>query len=258
MSRIETLSEPKAVNMADEWFEIATAEHFWMQWRHAVLLRAIRSTGMRLERILEIGCGSGVARMMLERDLDTAIDGCDLNHSALAMAEPGRGRLLSYDITDLEPSLLRRYDAIFLLDVIEHLADDRAFLDAALKHLRPGGLLVINVPASMMFFSSYDRAAGHVRRYSRRALSRLLRECGTEALALHYWGLSMVPVLLARKVYLNMISPEDTIRAGFAPPNRAVQSILGSLKDIETALPFSMPFGTSLLALSRLMDIPDE
>ena len=40
MSEIETLSQPQAVSMADEWFQFATADHFWMQWRHRLLLRA--------------------------------------------------------------------------------------------------------------------------------------------------------------------------------------------------------------------------
>jgi hypothetical protein len=69
---------------------------------------------------------------------------------------------------------------------------------------------------------------------------------------LEYWGLSMVPVLLARKVYMRMVPPADRVRAGFAPPHQAVQSVFRALKNIETALPFAMPFGTSLLAWGRL------
>jgi SAM-dependent methyltransferase len=188
---------------------------------------------------------------MLERDLGVPVDGCDLNRKALEMAEPGRGRLLSYDILDLLPSMLGRYDAVFLLDVLEHIPTDTSFLAAALKHLHPGGLIVINVPASMTLFSLYDKAAGHVRRYSKKTLSHLFHRCGLESNDLEYWGLSMVPVLVARKVYMHMIPPADVMRAGFAAPNRAVQSVFGALKRIETSLPFSMPFGTSLLAWGR-------
>lgn len=109
----------------------------------------------------------------------------------------------------------------------------------------------------MMFFSRYDRVAGHVRRYSHRTLARLLRQCGVGPVSLEYWGLSMVPVLLARKVYMRMIPPADTMRAGFATPNQAVQSVFGALKSIETALPFAMPFGSSLLAWGRLSRAPN-
>jgi SAM-dependent methyltransferase len=252
MSQIETLSQPQTVSMADEWFQFATADHFWMQWRHRVLVRTIRRAGTPLRQALEIGCGHGVARDMLERDLGITVDGCDLNQTALEMAKPGRGKLFTYNIFDQEPSLLGHYDAVFLLDVIEHIIDDAAFLSAALQHLRPGGLVFVNVPASMLLFSDYDRAAGHVRRYTKASMAKLLRRCGVEPDAVHQWGLPMVPLLVARKIMLRRTNAADTIRAGFVPPNGLSRLLLHGMKNIETALPFSMPFGTSILAQGRL------
>ncbi len=92
----------------------------------------IKCAGTPLRRALEIGCGHGVAREMLERDLGIPVDGCDLNRTALEMAKPGKGKLFIYNILDQDPSLLGRYDAVFLLDVIEHIDDDLAFLRAAM------------------------------------------------------------------------------------------------------------------------------
>ncbi|HEU5313326.1 MAG TPA: class I SAM-dependent methyltransferase, partial [Candidatus Udaeobacter sp.] len=243
MSQIETLSQPQAVSMADEWFQFATGDHFWMQWRHRVILRAIKRAGTPLRRALEIGCGNGVAREMLERDFGFPVDGCDLNRTALERAKPGKGRLFVYDILDQAPSLLGRYDAVFLLDVIEHVPDDAAFLIAASRHLLPGGLIIVNVPASMLFFSDYDRAAGHVRRYNTGSLAKLLVRCGVEVQAIWPWGLLMVPALLARKTLLRRAKSADVIRKGFVPPNRIFRGLLHSMKNIETALPFPMPFG---------------
>ncbi len=243
MSAIETLSQPQAVSMADEWFQFATADHFWMQWRHHLIVRAVKRSGAVLQRALEVGCGNGVARQMLERDLGIAIDGCDLNQPVLETAKPGRGRLFVYNIFDQEPSLLERYDAVFLLDVIEHIRDDSAFLTAALRHLRQGGLLVVNVPAGMLLFSDYDRVQGHVKRYTARSLVALFDQCGIETGGVQPWGLLMVPFLLARKALL---------RRGFMPPNAIARRLLHSMKNVETVLPFRMPFGTSILAWGRL------
>jgi hypothetical protein len=83
-----------------------------------VLVRALKRYGTPVSRALEIGCRHGVAREMLERDLDIAVDGCDLNRAALEMAKPGKGDLFVYNILDQEPSLLGRYDAAFLWMVI--------------------------------------------------------------------------------------------------------------------------------------------
>jgi len=252
MSNVESFSEPKAVAMADEWFQLATADHFWMQWRHSMLARALKRAGGPVRCALEIGCGHGVAREMLERDFGCPVDGCDLNRMALEMAKPGKGRLFVYDIMEQEPSMLGHYDAVFLLDVLEHIRDDTSFLVAALQHLRPGGLVFINVPASRLLFSDYDRAAGHVRRYTTGGLGKLLDRCGVEANGIWQWGLLMVPLLLARKTFVRGAKGTDVIRKGFVPPNGITRSLLHGLKNIETALPFSMPFGTSILAWGRL------
>jgi 2-polyprenyl-3-methyl-5-hydroxy-6-metoxy-1,4-benzoquinol methylase len=258
MTEIEILSQPKAVAMADDWYQFATEDHFWMQWRHFEVLRAVRSANVPIRRALEIGCGRAVARRMLERDLGAPVDGCDLNRAGLEMAEPARGRLLFYDILELNPSLLAQYDAVFLLDVVEHIWDDAAFLRAALQYLRPGGVIVVNVPASLLLLSQYDRVTGHFRRYTRRSLADLFRRCGVEPGGLNHWGLSMVPVLLARKMLLTMVSPAETMRVGFAPPNRVVELLFGILKRIETAMPVAMPFGTSLLAWGRRETAPNR
>ncbi|HST08836.1 MAG TPA: class I SAM-dependent methyltransferase [Terriglobales bacterium] len=252
MRAIETLSQPQAVSMADEWFQFATADHFWMQWRHRLLVRALQGTKDEVRSVLEIGCGHGVARDMLERDLGIPVDGCDLNRTALELAKPGKGNLFVYNIFDQKPSLLGRYDAVLLLDVIEHIDDDTAFVRAALRHLRPGGMVAVNVPASMMLFSDYDRVVGHVRRYTRHGLRDLLESCGAEIQGIQSWGLLMTPLLLVRKALLRIAKRTDTVRTGFVPPNALSRLLLDGLKNAETALPFRMPFGTSILAWGRL------
>jgi SAM-dependent methyltransferase len=252
MRAIETLSQPQAVSMADEWFQFATADHFWMQWRHCLLVRALRRVKDEVRNALEIGCGHGVAREMLERDLGITVDGCDLNQTALEIAKPGKGNLFLYNIFDQRPSLLGRYDAVLLLDVIEHIDDDTAFLRAALRHLRPGGIVAVNVPAITMLFSDYDRAAGHIRRYTRHGLKDLLERCGVEIQGIQPWGLLMIPLLLARKTLSRRAKRGDTIRSGFVPPNTLSRLLLHGMKNAETALPFRMPFGTSLLIWGRL------
>jgi hypothetical protein len=139
-----------------------------------------------------------------------------------------------------------------LLDVIEHIKDDTSFLAAASRHLRPGGLLVVNVPASTLLFSDYDRAAGHVRRYTRGSLGRLLGRCGVETQAIEPWGLLMVPLLFVRKAHLRRRKTADAIRAGFVPPNAISRLLLHAMKNTELALPFPVPFGTSILAWGRV------
>jgi 2-polyprenyl-3-methyl-5-hydroxy-6-metoxy-1,4-benzoquinol methylase len=254
MSDIEFLSPATSVSMADEWFEFATADHFWMRWRHRIFLQQLKRLHRPMKNALEIGCGHGVVREMVERDLAIPVDGCDLNQRALEMATKGEGRLLVYDIFDENERMLNAYDMILLMDVIEHLDDDASFLCASLKHLKPTGIVVINVPAHMSFYSKYDEVAGHKRRYNSAGLQTLFRAAKVEPIAMVEWGFSLVPLLLARKVVLSFVSREQTIRTGFAPPNALARSVLGALQSIETHMPFPMPFGSSLFAIGQMQN----
>lgn len=253
MGRLEYLSSPASVSMADEWFEFATPDHFWMQWRHRVLLQALDSTGPPpIRNALEIGCGHGVVRQMVERDLGIAVDGCDLNERALDMATKGKGRLLVYNIFDRNSALLTKYDLVMLMDVIEHLDDDLAFLQASLEHLKPGGLVAINVPAHMALFGKYDEVAGHKRRYDVNAINSLFRRAKVTPLRTAYWGFSLLPLLVMRKIVLRFVSPSRTIRIGFAQQNPITKAMFHLMQRVETSIPFSMPAGSSLFALGRI------
>lgn len=72
------------------------------------------------------------------------------------------------------------FSLVVAMDVLEHLPDDAAAARALFAALVPGGRLVVSVPAHPWFFSGHDRAAGHLRRYSRAGLERLLCGAGFE------------------------------------------------------------------------------
>ena len=169
----------------------------------------------------------------------------------LANGKQGRGRLMVYNIFDEDASLLNAYDMILLMDVVEHIDDDLFFLNAALKHLKPGGIVAINVPAHMRLYSKYDEVAGHKRRYNTANIKELFRAAKVEPISIVQWGFSLMPLLLARKAVLSFVSRERTIRIGFASPNILLRRILGTLQSIETHMPFSMPLGSSILAIGQ-------
>jgi SAM-dependent methyltransferase len=237
--------------MADEWFDHATADHFWMQWRQEVLVRQLSRIKHPIEKALDVGCGHGVVRELLERDLGFAVDGCDLNRRALEMATNRKGRVLLYDIFDRNPALLEAYDLVLLMDVIEHVDDDLCFLRAAIEHLKPGGVVVINVPAHMALYSRYDEVIGHKRRYDKAQIECLFRHMNVEPLSIAYWGLTLLPFLFARKIIVRFVSRERTIHTGFAEQNAVTRKVLRITQRLELSARFPMPIGTSLMAFGR-------
>jgi SAM-dependent methyltransferase len=249
MSTIEHLSPVRDQPFPDEWYDASVASHFWFRWRMAALLRALRAVSADLStpsRVLDVGCGPGVLATDLERATAWTVDGTDLNLAALQRCGPRRGRTLYYDVTDRLPALREAYDAAVVFDVLEHLPDPRSFVAAVAYHVRPGGLLLVNVPALPALTSAYDRAAGHLRRYTAETLRSELGGLPLELRAVRYWGLTLVPLLLARKLVLRRDGPR-VIDRGFRPPFPGVNGLLTGLMRLELAVCPTPPLGTSLL-----------
>jgi SAM-dependent methyltransferase len=255
LEAIEHLSPPSRVEFPSEWYELSTSDHFWFRWRLAACQEQLREIRIRVDaplRALEVGCGSGILRGQLESCTAWTIDATDLNLAALRVAAPGRGRLLYYDVCARLPQFCSAYDVVIAYDVIEHLEDARSLLEAALWHLRPGGHLLLNVPAVPWLFSTYDTSAGHFRRYSPRMLEAEIAGLPAEVLSLRFWGLSLLPLLAIRKVILAGRRPSaKVIRTGFKPPGRVANALLDLQRRFEmAALP--RPFtGASLLLAAR-------
>lgn len=81
----------------------------------------------------------------------------------------GRVRCISGTLEAVHESA--RFDCILYIDVLEHIADDRAELTRAAEHLRRGGHLIVMSPAHEFLYSNFDRAIGHHRRYNAHSLA---------------------------------------------------------------------------------------
>jgi SAM-dependent methyltransferase len=251
------LSEPYPVSMADEWFQFATKDHFWMKWRFEVVQRAFQKF-LRFppvdQKYLEIGCGHGQFIEQFEFKNGVPVDGCDLNLFALEKINAVMGDVFVYDIFKGDQKMVNKYDVIFLLDVVEHIDDDVAFLKAASQHLKGEGTLIISVPALSSLFSKYDVQAGHKRRYDTNSVRRLLIDSGITPVYIGYWGFLLLPVALVRKYYLKLFPQEKVINKGFVPPSKFVKWLLGLTMAVELKI-LKAPFlGTSVIAVGKRTD----
>ena len=95
-------------------------------------------------------------------------------------------------------------DSLVAVNVLEHVEDDEAFLSAAGKIVRPGGHLLLFVPAHQFLFGSLDKAFDHYRRYSKAGLSSLLSRAGWEPLRISNVNIAgVLPWLVAGKILRN-------------------------------------------------------
>jgi SAM-dependent methyltransferase len=146
--------------------------------------------------LVDLGAGDGFVADQLLRALPagSSVTCVDAEYTDDHLAKLARTATRGLSFTRSCPD--REFDAAVLLDVLEHIADDRGFLrQFVAQRLRPGGLLLASVPAHQTLFTQHDVALGHHRRYSARELRDLLSSVG---LVPWRWGRLFGSGILAR------------------------------------------------------------
>jgi trans-aconitate methyltransferase len=151
---------------------------------------------------MEIGCSSGFMIKDLYKSYPaTTIIGVDVVKEPLyklARALPGTP-LIRFDLLRC-PLPDQSVDVLIMLNVLEHIEDDVGALKNALKLLRPGGALVIEVPAGPHLYDTYDAELQHFRRYSATELNRKLHDAGFKVVRQSHLGFLLYPAFVAVKL----------------------------------------------------------
>jgi len=169
----------------------ALTPNAWL--RHDVIIRTLdRLDDVR--SVIEIGAGRGAMGARLATRYDyLGVEPDAESHAAAVEAVGARGVVLRGDASVIPSD--RVADLVCAFEVLEHLADDRAALKEWRAHLRPGGRLLLSVPAHQRRFGAADRAVGHVRRYDPKALLATLHDAGFDDVELRYSGFPLGFVL---------------------------------------------------------------
>jgi SAM-dependent methyltransferase len=234
-------------------------------------------------RLLDIGCGTGANLPLLRARVgkNGSVTAMDFSPLALQFARDdllqceaankdtgqhdtqqndasGNLTLLRGDALHL-PFCDDSFDAVTMLDVLEHLSDDRLALAEVRRVLRPGGALVMSVPAYQKLWSAHDEALHHFRRYEFHGLRRLLRRSGFTVPLLSFAMSLMPPIAWMWRRFILPFKPRrprDATRHSegavlpAVPPalNRALIRYL----EVEGSIIARRPlrFGTSLVAVA--------
>lgn len=258
---VEIISSIQDHSFVESYYENSDESHFWFQWRVKALFTQLSAAKIPTNekwKVLDVGGGVGVVRKQLESMTNWDVDFTELDYKGLCASEPGRGRTIYYDIMEERDEFKGRYDAIVLFDVLEHIKETKPFLQALANHLKPNGILIVNVPALQLLYSNYDRAVGHIKRYGKDDARSEIESVGLKILDNRFWGFTLVPIALLRKLYLSLKidkSDEKLSEEGFKPPSEFVNSMFKTVMNVETKLTKTPPFGSSLLLLARKTDI---
>ncbi|WP_435009976.1 class I SAM-dependent methyltransferase [Tundrisphaera lichenicola] len=225
--------------------------HWWWRSREKLLVGEIERIHRRspLKRILDVGCGDGLFFDQLSRF--GRVEGLEPDPSLLS--DPRWRSSIRTDRLDHTFQAEAPYDLLLMLDVLEHIEDDREALRSSIAALRPGGTLLITVPALPRLWSRHDEANQHYRRYLPRTLKSVLLDAGFAIDTLRYAFAWTVGPLLARRWLApsgsasGVADYEVTIPSG--PINRALNALSRCDHAIGRLVPW--PIGSSLLAIAH-------
>jgi SAM-dependent methyltransferase len=227
---------------------------------HTLVERQLRrSLGNRPARLLDAGCGTGgLIFRMSEAHPAWRWTGVDLSPLALELAAArwsatsGRAgeppTLLEADITAL-PFPDAQFDAITSADVLYHVAEDNAALRELRRVLRPGGALILNLPAHPWLWSYHDEAVAGLRRYRRGELRSQLLAAGFTEASLTHWNTLLLPLIAARRKLLPPPESGSDVQ-GYSWPLEVLGRAATAAERIWLQAA-SLPFGSSLLAVAR-------
>jgi len=246
------ITQTTALENQEFYYQLVKADHFWFKARVDNLEVLLKENGIDLngKKGLEIGCGNSLLSSQIEKKYDCVIDGVDLTNEGKRVET--RGKFYQIGNTDGSNKLAKNRVFIIFFEIIEHIEDVPAFLNACLSYLKPGGHLLINVPAYKFLFSRYDEVAGHVRRYDSQMLRNHLNVPSLKEVQVSYWGFFYVPLLVIRRFLLNAkkgVSDQEIYKTGYLPPARWINSILTLLSRIESWFLLGTTFGTAILAI---------
>ena len=231
---------------------------WWFQHRNRVIVEALRRFPPP-GAFFDIGGGNGcVARAIQDAGYDVVLvePGMIGVQNALGRGIHNVIRATLEDL-DLRPETI---SAAGLFDVLEHIQDDRSFVERIHRMLTPGGCLYLTVPAYNLLWSHEDIVAGHFRRHTLGRLQRLLKEAGYAIeFASYFFSFLPVPIFLGRvlpyrfgfgspTVSQDSVRSSHTLRSGLT--SRTIDRLCrAELSRLENLRP--LHYGASCLVVAR-------
>jgi len=170
--------------------------HFYYIGRREIILDVLRRNVKNLtnSRMLEIGCGNGSIMTYLMNN-DIKIEGGDIFMEALGYCRQQTTKTNLYRLDILSLPFDNDFDIIGAFDVLEHIDNDQKAITEIKNALRPGGYLVLTVPAYQFLWSNFDESAHHKRRYTRNELITKLETSGFNVRKISYYMFFLFPLL---------------------------------------------------------------
>jgi len=235
----------------EEYRKMAAVED--AMWYYRALHRHVLSALLRAVRpgaaVLDAGCGTGgLLKRLRAADRGWRLAGLDVSPLACDLARESTGAVVVEGSVTRLPFGAASFEAVTSCDVLCQIDDAASALREFYRCLRPGGVLVVNVPAFMWLWSYHDEAVQSKRRFNRVELTALLRAAGFHVAWSSYWNMLPFPLTVARRKFFPAPAAGSDVRLYPAP----VETMFNAMMSLEygwmrAAGP--LPWGSSVLAV---------
>ncbi len=228
-------------------------QHWWYVGRRRIISSWVeivcREIGKRRPRILDVGCGTGANLQMLAEfgvaeGVDVSAEALDFCRArGLGQVRQGAAESLPYEDA--------QFDLVTGLDVVEHLDDDVAGLREMFRVLRPGGRVLLFVPAFMFLWGVQDDLSNHRRRYTLAELKERLGAAGLMVERASYANITFFAPILFGRVLMRLTGfrPASENNINISALNGLLSRVLGA--ESWWLRKMSFPFGVSAICVAR-------
>jgi SAM-dependent methyltransferase len=191
-------------------------QHPWKLSRDTCVLKHLKNKN--LHNIADIG----VNDMYYTKKLKTFADGI-IYAVDVFFPENGEIRDGINCVNDIKKLPDNELDGIIMMDVLEHIENDKPFFDIAVNKLKNGGLMLITVPAWQFLFSAHDVKSLHFRRYNRKQLKALIKHDDMKIIKCHYFYTSL---FLARLAFIQKKDKFGGNDIGWKHPEKNIITVI--------------------------------
>jgi SAM-dependent methyltransferase len=226
--------------------------HWWYRERRRMIAGVLERTALPAQaRILDAGCGSGRNMELLARF--GAPTGVEPAQQSVEMARArGVGPVVQGSLDARLPFGSDSFDLVVCLDVLEHIADDRAALGELRRVTVASGRLLVTVPAHRWLWGAHDDLSGHQRRYTRASLLSVAAAAGWRPLWVTGFNAVLLGPIAVARAADRAIGRLRPARSDLGRTPRSLDRMLGTVLGTEARIigsGRSLPFGVSIVAL---------
>jgi len=242
-------------DLFEEMYQLEDSYWWHVSKRNLVRRLTSQHVGRGKNQIyMDIGCGTG--RLIAEvRDWKRwkKIVGLDGSATALSFCKKrGKADFIQTDFEKTLPVNNNSVDVITSLDVVEHVAGDQRLIKEFYRILKPGGVVMVAVPAHQWLWTYWDDMLGHKRRYETVEVKDKFEKAGLDVEKISYFYSYLLPMALAFRV-LKSIFPKWKKSSDFVElPEWANQMLLRlSSWEIKLISKMNVPLGLSVVCVAR-------